>query len=142
MAAILIGVGLFSTMEVDELVSGLSGIGLPHSFAFVVGYAFVLIYLSLSDLAHVIDSMRLKGVELSPRNPLQFLRNVPKLIIPAMLTVMRRGGAMTAALETRGFSNKPHASVESARLAPWDNLIIMLIVVSNLAALKMRLYGA
>ncbi|MEM8726565.1 MAG: energy-coupling factor transporter transmembrane component T, partial [Pseudomonadota bacterium] len=118
-AAILIGVALFSTMEIDELVSGLRGIGLPHSFAFVVGYAFVLIYLSLSDLSQVMDSMRLKGIALSPRRPLEFLRNVPKLFIPAMLTIMRRGGAMTAALETRGLGGGASTTQEHP-LDSWD----------------------
>ncbi|MEM6267356.1 MAG: energy-coupling factor transporter transmembrane component T [Pseudomonadota bacterium] len=136
-ATILIGVGLFSTMEIDELVSGLRGIGLPHSFAFVVGYAFVLIYLSISDLADVMDSMRLKGVELTARKPLQFLRNVPSLFIPAMLTIMRRGGAMTAALETRGFSGDVRR-VEHDRFDMWDFIVLALAITAIVAALAAR----
>lgn len=139
-AAILIGVGLFSTMEIDEMVSGLRGIGLPNSAAFVVGYAFVLIYLSISDLSRVMDSMRLKGVELSLSRPFSFLRNVPKLFVPAMLTIMRRGGAMTAALETRGFGNASVAGDER-RLDAWDVIALTLIIAANVAAIIKRFWG-
>jgi len=137
-AAILIGVALFSTMEIDELVDGLRGLGLPHGAAFVVGYAFVLIYLSLSDLAQVMDSMRLKGMTLSARRPVSFLRNVPRLFIPALLTIMRRGGAMTAALETRGFG-KAIAPPDRIALDFWDRAAVAAALLANAAALAARL---
>jgi energy-coupling factor transport system permease protein len=137
-AAILIGVALFSTMEIDELVQGLRGLGLPSRFAFAVGYAFVLIYLSLSDLAAVTDSMRLKGHRLSLRHPIEFLRCVPVMLIPAMLTVMRRGGAMTGALETRGFAAGP-AQLEFGRLNILDRLVLFAAIAVNVAALAARL---
>ncbi|MEQ8410761.1 MAG: energy-coupling factor transporter transmembrane component T [Erythrobacter sp.] len=137
-AAILIGVGLFSTMEIDELVEGLSGLGLPHGAAFVVGYAFVLIYLSLSDLAQIMDSMRLKGMTLAANRPISFLRNVPRLFIPALLTIMRRGGAMTAALETRGFG-KTIASPDRVALDVWDWIVVAAALLANTAALTARL---
>jgi energy-coupling factor transport system permease protein len=137
-AAILIGVALFSTMEIDELVDGLRGLGLPSRFAFAVGYAFVLIYLSLSDLAMVTDSMRLKGHRLSLKHPLEFLRTVPIMLVPAMLTVMRRGGAMTGALETRGFAAGP-ARLESPRLDGFDWLVLFVAAALNVAAVAARL---
>lgn len=137
-AAILIGVGLFSTMEIDDLVSGLRGLGLPHRFAFVVGYAFVLIYLSISDLRDVMDSMKLKGVPLSTARPVQFLRNVPRLFIPAMLTIMRRGGAMTAALETRGFGTTMQ-TLEGDRLDTWDGLVLAASLACVIAAILARI---
>lgn len=137
-AAILIGVGLFSTMEIDELVEGLRGLGLPRGAAFVVGYAFVLIYLSLGDLGQVMDSMRLKGIVLAVNRPISFLRNVPRLFIPALLTVMRRGGAMTAALETRGFG-KAVGSPDRMALDAWDRAVIAVAGVANAAAIAARL---
>ncbi|MEM1133038.1 MAG: energy-coupling factor transporter transmembrane component T [Pseudomonadota bacterium] len=105
-AAILIGISLFSTMDVDELVSGLRGLGLPQQFAFVIGYAFVLVYLSFTDLSRIYDSMRLKGLELGWRKPLSSLKNLITMFIPALITIVRRGGTMATALEARGFNAK------------------------------------
>lgn len=140
-AAILIGVGLFSTMEVDELVEGLRGLGLPHRPAFLVGYAFVLIYLSASDLTRVMDAMRLKGYEVTLAKPLSFLRNVPRLFIPALLTVVRRGGAMTAALETRGFDAAPPA--REARPLGWiDRGVVFLTLLALAGVIAARAASA
>lgn len=114
-AAILIGVSLISTMEIDEMVAGLAGLGLPRRFAEVVGYTFVLVYLSFDDLARIIESMRLKGVQLSPKRPLKFVRGFFRLFVPALFTVVRRGGEMTAALEARGLASE-HRSAPRAKL--------------------------
>ncbi|MEO1729667.1 MAG: energy-coupling factor transporter transmembrane component T [Pseudomonadota bacterium] len=138
-AAILIGVGLFSTMEVDELVEGLQGVGVPQRFAFLVGYAFVLIYLSVSDLTKVIESTRLKGIDITIRKPLTFLRNVPRLFIPALLTIVRRGGSMTAALETRGFEAVPTAQKRKP-MPVIDLCLLALSLATVLVALIFRMY--
>jgi energy-coupling factor transport system permease protein len=103
-AALLIGVSLLCTMDVDELMDGLLGVGLPERFAFVVGYAFLLLYLSINDIVRVSQAMRLKGLQLSPRRPLRMLAHLPLLMIPALFTVIRRGQAMMSALDMRGFS--------------------------------------
>lgn len=103
-AAILIGVSLLCTMDVDELMDGLRGIGLPQRFAFMVGYAFLLLYLSINDIVRIADAMRLKGLDLTPRHPFTLMANLPRLMIPALFTVIRRGQAMMAALDMRGFS--------------------------------------
>jgi energy-coupling factor transporter transmembrane protein EcfT len=103
-AALLIGISLLCTMDVDELMDGLLGIGLPKSFAFVVGYAFLLLYLSINDIVRISHAMRLKGLQLSPRRPLRMIASLPLLMIPALFTVVRRGQAMMSALDMRGFS--------------------------------------
>jgi energy-coupling factor transport system permease protein len=103
-AAILIGVSLISSMEIDELVEGLKGIGIPKRFAFVVGYAFLLIYLGINDILRIADAMRLKGAELIIRRPLRFVLDLIRMSPPIIFTVVRRGADMAAALDLRGFS--------------------------------------
>lgn len=105
-AAVLIGVSLVSTMEIDEITEGLRGVGLPRRFAFSVGYAFMLAYLSVSDILRIYEAARLKGVELSLRHPIAFVRGVFSLLMPVFFTTARRGGAMMAALDMRGFSDR------------------------------------
>jgi energy-coupling factor transport system permease protein len=109
-AALLIGVSLLCTMDVDELMDGLLGIGLAKRFAFVVGYAFLLLYLSINDIVRISYAMRLKGLQLSPRRPLRTMANLPLLMIPALFTVIRRGQAMMSALDMRGFSFSGNSS--------------------------------
>lgn len=114
-AAVLIGVSLISTMEIDEIAEGLRGIGLPRRFAFTVSYTFVLVYLSVNDILRVTEAAKLKGVELTLKRPLRFISDVSRLMMPALFTTVRRGSAMTAALDMRGFSAR-HADVRRVRL--------------------------
>ncbi|MGQ9366392.1 energy-coupling factor transporter transmembrane component T family protein [Azospirillum sp. ST 5-10] len=115
-AAILIGVSLLCTMDVDELMDGLRGVGLPKGFAFVVGYVFLLLYLSINDILRIADAMRLKGLGLSRRRPLRLLVNIPHLMIPALFTVVRRAQAMMSALDMRGFSFSGNTNARRTRL--------------------------
>lgn len=102
--ALLLSFGLFSTMKVDELTDGLRGLRLPEAVCFAVGYAFLLLYLSLSDIFRITDTMKIKGVDLETKNPFRLLMSAPRLMIPALFTTVRRGMTMIAVLEMRGFS--------------------------------------
>jgi energy-coupling factor transporter transmembrane protein EcfT len=86
-AALLIGVSLLRTMDVDELTDGLIGIGLPKRFAFMVGYAFLLPYLSINDIVRITYATRLKGLRLSA------CANTPRVPPPSK----RRGPARSCA---------------------------------------------
>jgi len=101
-AAIVFGISLLSSMDVPDMVSGLRGIALPRRFAFVVGYAFLLIYLSFADFARLLRALRPERRRGGIMNPWRFVRYVARLMVPAIITVSRRGGAMSLALAQRG----------------------------------------
>lgn len=103
-AALFVSVSLFSTMRVEELVEGLHGLGLPHVVGFTIGYMFLLLYTSLSDVLRITDAMKVKGVELESRNPAKLTKSLPKVMVPAVFTIVRRANTMMAVLEMRGFS--------------------------------------
>jgi energy-coupling factor transport system permease protein len=115
LAWIAAGVSLISTMEIDKLVEGMRGIGVPSSIAAIVGYVFLLAYLGFSDILQIIEGMRLKGVELTIRRPVAFMRGLIQVATPMIFTIVRRGAQMTAALDTRGFSFRS-PKVRRARL--------------------------
>jgi energy-coupling factor transport system permease protein len=103
-AAILIGVSIISSMEIDELVEGMKGIGVPKRLAFAVGYVFLLAYLGFNDILRITEAMRLKGMELSLKRPFGMLADIVRMTPPMVFTVVRRGANMSAALNVRGFS--------------------------------------
>lgn len=103
-AALFVSISLFSTMDVDHLTDGLRGLRVPEQGCFLVGYAFLLTYASLSDIFRTVDAMRLKGIELRVKRPLQVVYNLARLMIPAIITMARRAGIMMSVLQLRGFS--------------------------------------
>lgn len=103
-AALFMSIAIFSTMQIEELVDGLHGLRLPSVVGFTFGYAFLLLYTSVSDLFRIADALKVKGVELESRNPLRLLASVPRLFLPALFTVARRANTMMAVLQMRGYS--------------------------------------
>jgi len=103
-AALFVSISLLTTMTVDQLTDGLRGLKVPEPFCFLVGYAFLLMYASLADLFRTVDAMKLKGIELRLRRPVQAIRNVVKLMVPAIIIMVRRAGTMMSVLQLRGFS--------------------------------------
>ncbi|BBL80931.1 hypothetical protein RxyAA322_27850 [Rubrobacter xylanophilus] len=113
-AALFVSISLFSTMDIDELTDGLRGLKLPEVVCFTFGYAFLLLYTSLADVFRIVDAMAVKGVSLRTKNPLRFVANLARLMVPVLFTVIRRASTMMAVLEARGFSftKRPERKVE------------------------------
>lgn len=103
-AALFVSISLFSTIDVDHLTDGLRGLRVLEQGCFLVGYAFLPMYASLSDIFRTVDAMRLKGIELRVKRPLQAVFNMARLVIPAIITMARRAGIMMSVLQLRGFS--------------------------------------
>lgn len=103
-AALFVSIGLFSTMDIDEMTDGLRGLKVPEVVCFTFGYAFLLLYTSLSDVFRIVDAMNVKGVKLATKNPLRLVPNLARLMIPVIFTIVRRASTMAAVLEMRGHS--------------------------------------
>ncbi len=102
--ALFLSMALLSTMSPDRLTDGMRGLRLPEPLCFLVGYAFLLMYASLSDIFRTVDAMKLKGIELSIRRPVKAVRNAAKLFVPAIIIMTRRASTMMSTLQLRGFS--------------------------------------
>ncbi|MFB6276032.1 MAG: energy-coupling factor transporter transmembrane protein EcfT [Halothece sp.] len=103
-AALFVSISLLSSMSVDQITDGLRGLGLPEVICFTVGYTFLLIYLSINDIFHIADAMKVKGLDLETKNPFRLMKSLPRLMIPTIITVVRRAMTMMAVLQIRGFS--------------------------------------
>lgn len=138
--ALLLSFGLFSTMKVEELTRGLRGLKLPEAFCFAVGYSFLLLYLSLSDVLRIADAMKIKGVRLETRNPLHLLAAMPRLMTPALFAIARRGTTMVAVMEMRGFSfrQRPPGHDEADKFDGGDAVLLLLALLLLLAAAGAR----
>lgn len=103
-AALFVSISLFSTMDVDEMTDGLRGLKVPEVICFTFGYAFLLLYTSLSDVFRIVDAMTVKGIKLKTKNPFMLVSNLARLMVPVIFTIVRRASTMMAVLEMRGFS--------------------------------------
>ena len=102
-SAIFVSLGLFSTMDADDLTNGLRGLKFPPVAAFAVGLSYRLLFVTLGEALRIADAMRLKGVDLETKNPLKWITNSLKLCLPVLFAVLRRGPTLMSTLEMRGF---------------------------------------
>jgi len=103
-AALFVSISLLSSMSVDQITDGLRGLGFPEVICFTVGYTFLLIYLSINDIFHIADAMKVKGLDLETKNPCRLMKSLARLMIPTIITIVRRAMTMMAVLQMRGFS--------------------------------------
>jgi energy-coupling factor transport system permease protein len=139
-AALFVSISLFSTMDIDEMTDGLRGLKVPEVFCFTFGYAFLLLYTSLSDVFRIVDAMNVKGVKLKTKNPFRLVSNLARLMIPVMFTIVRRASTMMAVLEMRGFSfSEKSKRPMPYRFGPLDVAVLVVGMLVFGLALSARL---
>ncbi|MGY1855153.1 energy-coupling factor transporter transmembrane component T family protein [Modestobacter sp. SYSU DS0290] len=105
--AILVSVSLFSAIDPDDTARGLRGIGLPAQAAFAVGLSYRLLYTTLTEAIQTSDHLRLRGIRLEVRHPVQFIRDALQVSLPVLFAVVRRGPTLMATMRMRGFASDP-----------------------------------
>lgn len=128
--ALFVSISLASTMDVDEITDGMRGLKLPEIFCFLVGYIFVLFYISISDILRVADAMRIKGVDLETKNPFRFVAGLPRLLVPAIFVIVRRASTMMSVLQMRGFSFTSRS--KKVEFDPIDTLDLVVLAIGLL----------
>jgi energy-coupling factor transport system permease protein len=103
-AALLVSASLFTTMELTEITDGLRSLNVPEIVCFTLEYVLLLFYVTISDLFRIMDGMKVKGLAIETRNPIQFARNVPSLAVPMFMSVLKRSNTMMSVLTMRGYS--------------------------------------
>ena len=87
----------------EEFSHALETLRLSPRLAFAFSLAFRLVPLFLSSAATVALAQRGRGLELERGGPLERLGKYVPLFVPILVSAVRRGDQMAAALEARGF---------------------------------------
>lgn len=79
------------------MVSGLRGLGLPKRFAFTIGYAFLLTYLSIADFQRLASAKRAEFAAFKVWRPDRYLAFALSLILPGIIAVAGHGAGLRGA---------------------------------------------
>lgn len=110
LGTLLLSSALFSSMRLEQLTDGMRGLKLPEVACFAVQYVFLLLYVGISDIMRILDSMKVRGFRLETRNPLTLAREMPHVMVPALFTIVRRANTMTGVLRMRGYARRERRS--------------------------------
>jgi energy-coupling factor transport system permease protein len=118
---------LLATSTIEELVLGLTKLGLPYRTAYTATTALNQVPVLRADIASIIAAQKLRGcAAFEGKNPLRKLKAYPALVVPLVMSAMRRANLMGTAMDARAFgSSKTRTSIHGLRFKIPDFLTIV-----------------
>jgi energy-coupling factor transport system permease protein len=98
----------FMTTSPDDLGLALEQARVPYTLSFTFTTAVRLVPTMALDAQTVIDAQRSRGLELDKGNFMKRIRNYIPILIPLIVSAIRRSIELAEALESRGFAASPN----------------------------------
>lgn len=98
---------LFATSSPNEIVLGLVRTGVPYKVAFLVSTTFRFVPLLLDELSAMRDAQRLRGIDIDAMGMFRKLVLTGRMLVPLIVSSLRRAQQIEVALQARGFSGSP-----------------------------------
>lgn len=120
----------FMTTSADDLGLALEQIHVPYSISFTFTTAVRLVPTMAIDAQTVVDAQRSRGLELDKGNLMKRIRNYIPILIPLIISAIRRSVELAEALESRGFgATEKRTALVTLRMRWPDYLIIALTII-------------
>jgi len=116
----------FMTTSADDLGLALEQIHAPYSIAFTFTTAVRLVPTMAVDAQTVVDAQRSRGLELDKGNFIKRIRNYVPILIPLIISAIRRSVELAEALESRGFgASEKRTSIATLTMRLPDYMVII-----------------
>ncbi|MEM4246236.1 MAG: energy-coupling factor transporter transmembrane component T [Candidatus Bathyarchaeia archaeon] len=131
----------FMTTSPDDLGLALERVGVPYHLTFTFTTAVRLVPTIASDAQTVIDAQKSRGLELEKGNILRRVRNYIPILIPLIVSAIRRSIELAEALESRGFgASKKREPMTTLQLRRSDVTVILLTLALVALATYVKLH--
>jgi len=120
----------FMTTSADDLGLALEKIHAPYAIAFTFTTAVRLVPTMAIDAQTVVDAQRSRGLELDKGNFMKRIRNYIPILIPLIISAIRRSVELAEALEARGFgATDKRTSIATLKMHYTDYVVILLTLI-------------
>jgi energy-coupling factor transport system permease protein len=120
----------FMTTSADDLGLALEKIHAPYAIAFTFTTAVRLVPTMAVDAQTVVDAQRSRGLELDKGNFMKRIRNYVPILIPLIISAIRRSVELAEALEARGFgATEKRTSIATLKMRLTDYAVITLTII-------------
>ncbi len=131
----------FMTTSADDLGLALEQIHVPYSISFTFTTAVRLVPTMAIDAQTVVDAQRSRGLELDKGNFIKRIRNYIPILIPLIISAIRRSVELAEALESRAFgATDKRTSIVTLRMRAADYLVILATIAGLALATYVYLY--
>lgn len=95
---------MLSFMRVEDLMNALvEVIHVPYPYAFTIATVFRFVPVFASEMNHIMEAQTARGVEFDTKNPFKKLQLTMPLIVPLLVSSVKKADASALAAEQRGF---------------------------------------
>ncbi len=131
----------FMTTSPDDLGLALEQTRVPYTLSFTFTTAVRLVPTMALDAQTVIDAQRSRGLELDKGNLMKRIRNYIPILIPLIVSAIRRSIELAEALESRGFGASPNRRpLIVLAMRHTDYLVIAATIIMSALAVCVYLY--
>ena len=119
----------FLTVHPDELSQALIQLRIPFSFAFAMSMAIRYVPTIAREAQNIREAQMSRGLELEKGNFIQKIKNFIPIIIPLIVSSIRRAISIAESLESRGFgASKTRTYLFPLKMKPRDYAVILLLI--------------
>jgi energy-coupling factor transport system permease protein len=131
----------FMTTSPDDLGLALEQAHVPYTLSFTFTTAVRLVPTMALDAQTVIDAQRSRGLELDKGNFMKRIRNYIPILIPLIVSAIRRSIELAEALESRGFGASPNRQpLIVLRMKFTDYFVVAVTILLEALAVYVYLY--
>jgi energy-coupling factor transport system permease protein len=118
----------FLTVHPDDFAQALIQLHIPFDFAFTLSMATRYVPTLAQEAQMIIDAQMARGLELQKGNVVKQMRNYIPILIPLIVSSIRRAMSIAESLESRAFgSTKKRTYLHVLRMAKKDWLVVFLL---------------
>lgn len=131
----------FLTTSPDHLGLALEQTHVPYEFVFAFTTAVRFVPVLAEEAQTIMDAQKARGLELERGNFLKRIRNYIPILIPLIVSAIRRSLELAEAMESRAWgATKDRTNLYVLRMHKGDGVLIALTVLVLASAVIVRLY--
>jgi energy-coupling factor transport system permease protein len=131
----------FMTTSADDLGLALEQVHVPYSISFTFTTAVRLVPTMAIDAQTVVDAQRSRGLELDKGNFIKRIKNYIPILIPLIISAIRRSVELAEALESRAFgATEERTSIVTLTMRLPDYLVVLATMTGLALAVYVYFY--
>jgi energy-coupling factor transport system permease protein len=131
----------FLTTSPDHLGLALEQTHVPYEFVFAFTTAIRFVPVLAEEAQTIMDAQKARGLELEKGNFLKRIRNYIPILIPLIVSAIRRSLELAEAMESRAWgATKKRTNLYVLRMHRGDFALIAITIAILAAAIYVRLY--
>ena len=133
----------FLTVDPNDLALSLISMKIPYEFAFSFSLAFRFVPTIAIEAQNIIDSQQSRGYEMQKKGIISQIKNLFPLLVPLIISSIKRAFNVAEALESRAFGSKKertfYFSIHYTK-SDWIFTFILLSILIGLILIRFQIF--